>query len=83
MTHAIVPVTKSETIRRRPCVDRAPFSTHGMDPDAYVTAMWLLFLRTPCQQKPNSDGSWSLGDVGEAPEKSWTKATPYSLARPK
>jgi hypothetical protein len=46
----------------------------------YVEARWLLFLATPCRKHPEADGSFDLGEVGEAPEKNWDKATPYSPA---
>lgn len=49
--------------------------------DAHITAMWLLFCKAPKNEKPDLDGSFSLGEIGEAPEKNWTRLTPYSLAR--
>lgn len=51
------------------------------DCDAFITAMYLMFLRAPRDPKPNLDGSFSLGEIGETPEKQWTRMTPYSIAR--
>jgi hypothetical protein len=53
------------------------------DHDAFIRAMWLLYCRTPKKAAPEADGSFFLGEVGEAPEKSWVRLTPYSLAVPK
>ncbi len=49
--------------------------------DAHITAMWLLFCKMPKKEKPELDGSFSLGEIGAAPEKAWTRLTPYSIAR--
>ena len=49
--------------------------------EAYIRAMWLIFLRCPHNPTPEVDGFYSLGEIGEAPEKAWTRLTPYSLAR--
>ena len=51
------------------------------DFDALIQAYWLMFLCAPARPTPEPDGFYSLGEIGEAPEKSWTKATPYSIAR--
>jgi hypothetical protein len=49
--------------------------------DDYVAAMWLMFLR--CPSRPTAPGEpVDLGELGSAPEKNWTRLTPYSLARP-
>ena len=50
-------------------------------PDPFLLAMWLMYCRTPKQEKPDLDGSYSLGEIGTAPEKEWTRLTPYSIAR--
>ena len=68
MTLPIVPVVKSQ---------KPP------DLDSHILAMFLLWARAPRKAEPEIDGSYSLGEIGDAPEKTWTKATPYSLARPK
>jgi len=68
MTLAIVPAEKTQT---------------PPDLDSHILAMFLLWAKAPRKAEPEVDGSYWLGDVGEAPEKSWTKATPYSLAQPK
>ena len=49
--------------------------------ETYIQAMWLIFLRTPHKPAPEVDGFYSLGEIGEAPEKTWTRLTPYSFAR--
>jgi hypothetical protein len=49
--------------------------------ETYIHAMWLIFLRTPHNPTPEVDGFYSLGEIGEAPEKAWTRLTPYSVAR--
>jgi hypothetical protein len=59
---------------------RAPIRSHGWR-EAYIRAMWLIFLRTPHKPAPEVDGFYSLGEIGEAPEKAWTRLTPYSIAR--
>jgi len=46
--------------------------------ETYLAAMWLMFLRCPHNPTPEVDGFYSLGEIGEAPEKAWT---PYSIAR--
>lgn len=51
------------------------------DFDTFVTAMFLMFARAPRKATPEIDGSYSLGEIGEAPEKKWTRLTPYSIAR--
>ena len=48
---------------------------------AYIHAMWLIFLRCPRKPESEVDGFYSLGEIGEAPEKAWTRLTPYSIAR--
>ncbi len=49
--------------------------------EAYVAAMWLMFLRAPAKQTAPGEPV-DLGEIGEAPEKSFERLTPYSLARP-
>lgn len=52
----------------------------GSDREAFIAAMWLMFLRTPCRNtKPGEPVD--LGEIGEVREKNWTKATPYSPAQ--
>jgi hypothetical protein len=53
------------------------------DVDALILAYWLMFARAPRTPNADIDGAFDLGEVGTAPEKTWTKATPYSLARRK
>jgi hypothetical protein len=48
------------------------------DREAYIRAMWLLFLRTPCKRRPELDGSYNLGEIGSDAQKNWQRDTPYS-----
>lgn len=50
--------------------------------DPMLIAMWLMFCRAPKEKYPEPDGFYSLGEIGQAPEKKWTRPTPYSLAQP-
>jgi hypothetical protein len=47
--------------------------------EAYVAAMWLMFLRAPARKTAPGEPE-DLGEIGEVREKNWTKATPYSTA---
>jgi hypothetical protein len=51
------------------------------DRDALIEAYWIMFLRTPARPKPEPDGFFTLGEIGEAKEKDWERLTPYSLAK--
>jgi hypothetical protein len=53
----------------------------SFDVDAHILAYWLLFCRAPKRAEPDADGMYDLSEIGAAPEKNWTKATPYSLAQ--
>jgi hypothetical protein len=48
---------------------------------AFVWAMWLIYCRAPSKPNADLDGCFDLGEIGDAPEKSWTRVTPYSTAR--
>jgi hypothetical protein len=61
-----------EIVKMRPPVDLR---------EAYVLAMYLLWASRPSKRDCERDGSYFIGDVGEAPKKNWTKMTPYSPAR--
>ena len=50
------------------------------DFDSFVHAMWTLFLLQSSKPEPNIDGMYDLGAINDAPEKTWTKSTPYSPA---
>jgi hypothetical protein len=54
-----------------------------LDPEAYMLLMFLMYARAPRKAAPDEAGFYSLGEVGRAPEKTWTKATPYSISQPK
>jgi len=49
--------------------------------ERFIFGMFLLYATRPSKASPELDGSHYIGEVGSAPEKDWTKATPYSLAR--
>jgi hypothetical protein len=49
--------------------------------DAFILAMFLLWASRPSKQSSEPDGSYFMGDVGEAREKNWERLTPYSPAR--
>jgi len=49
--------------------------------EAYIAAMYLIFLRAPRNPNPDIDGHYSLGEIGTARTKSWTRLTPYSTAK--
>ena len=51
--------------------------------ERFIFGMFLLYATRPAKPSAEDDGSHYIGDVGTAPEKNWTKATPYSLATPK
>lgn len=51
------------------------------DFDSFLLAMFLMFARAPKKATPDVDGSYSLGEIGTAPEKAWSRLTPYSIAR--
>ena len=51
--------------------------------EARIRAYWLLFLRCPSNPAPDVDGFYNLGEVGTAPEKTFERFCPYSLAEPK
>jgi len=53
------------------------------DIDAHILAMFLMWARAPRTPNADVDGHFDLGEVGSAPEKNWTKVTPYSLAQQK
>ena len=45
-----------------------------------IEALWIMFLRTPASTKPDADGMFDLGEVGEAAPIRFTRMTPYSVA---
>lgn len=51
------------------------------DMDLRILAYYLMFCRAPKRIEPDTDGMYDLSGIGAAPEKNWTKATPYSLAQ--
>jgi hypothetical protein len=66
MTYAIVPVKQS---------------TPPADPyEIFLAAMLMMYMRAPARKTAPGE-TVDLGEIGSAPEKNWSKATPYSLAR--
>lgn len=49
--------------------------------DPFLWSMFLMYARAPKAAAPSPDGFFSLGEIGTAPEKDWTRMTPYSIAR--
>jgi len=49
--------------------------------DQFVWAMWLMFLRAPGRETAPGEVV-DLGEIGEVREKTFLRATPYSLAEP-
>jgi len=48
------------------------------DREAYIQAMWLLFMFAPSKPAPEPDGMYNLGEIGSVTNKNWTRLTPYS-----
>jgi len=48
------------------------------DREAYIQAMWLLFLFAPSKPTADVDGHYDLGEIGSDAKKNWSRATPYS-----
>ncbi len=48
-----------------------------------VAAYWFLFLRAPRKSEPESDGSYSLGNISSArlQDQRLQRETPYSICR--
>jgi hypothetical protein len=62
----------------------------GHDRDRYILYMWLLFLRSPAaptkaaiirSRAQGIEPVFDLGDIGDVPDKRFSRATPYSPAR--
>lgn len=51
------------------------------DFDALIRAYWIMFCRAPKKAEPDSDGVYDLLEIGEVRDKTWARATPYSLAQ--
>jgi hypothetical protein len=53
--------------------------------EAYILRMWIRFLLAPARpsrEELKRGAVTDLGELGSIREKNWTRATPYSLARP-
>lgn len=48
-----------------------------------IEAFWIMFLRTPAHETPDTDGMFDLGEIHEAACLRFTRMTPYSVAEPK
>src|SRR5258708_8298162 len=75
------PIAKTRT-KKASVVRLVKFQKATPDPDfeAFIVAMFLMFARAPRQADPDADGFYSLGEIGAAPGKNWSRFTPYSLA---
>ena len=51
------------------------------DHEAYIAAMWLMFLRAP-GRKTGPGEIVDLGEIGAVNEKRWERLTPYSPSQP-
>ena len=51
--------------------------------EIYIAAMFLLWASRPSKETSEPDGSYFIGDVGEAPKKNWERSNPYAVATPK
>jgi hypothetical protein len=51
--------------------------------DPLILSYWLMFCRAPKKAEPEIDGSFFIGEIGEAPEKQWSRWCPYALAKPR
>ena len=49
--------------------------------EAYIAAMWLLFLRAPGRETLPGE-CVDLGEIGKVREKDWERLTPYSPGEP-
>jgi hypothetical protein len=50
--------------------------------DAYIAAMWLLYLRAPGHETAPGEPV-DLGEIGSVREKDWERLTTYSVAVPR
>jgi hypothetical protein len=50
--------------------------------NAFVWALFLLYASRPSKRNPEPDGSYFIGDVGEAAEPTFKRWSPYSIAEP-
>jgi len=51
------------------------------DVNSLILAYWLMYCRTPRKETPDADGFYDLSEIGADVEKSWSRLTPYSIAR--
>ncbi len=51
------------------------------DPEQRMLAMFRLYATRSQQPEPDETGAYFIGDVGDAPEKTWARPIgPYSVA---
>jgi hypothetical protein len=53
-----------------------------IDVDAQILAMYLLYATRPGNAEPDDTGRYFIGDVEDAPERTFQRWSPYSLAEP-
>jgi len=51
--------------------------------EEYNRMMWLVFLLQSNNPNPDIDGMYDLRTMNDAPNRNWTKPTPYSPAQAK
>ncbi len=52
------------------------------DVDGFLWSMFVLYASRPSKRTCEPDASWFIGDVNDAPQKNWTRLTPYSPSEP-
>ncbi len=52
------------------------------EPDRHVLAMFLLYASRPRDAEPDETGRYFIGDVGDAPDRTFERWSPYSVAEP-
>jgi len=58
------------------------FAQATFDPDRHVLAMFLLYASRPRNAEPDETGAYFIGDVGDAPERTFERWCSYSVAEP-
>ena len=52
------------------------------EPDRHVLARFLLYASRPRDAEPDETGRYFIGDVGDAPDRTFERWSPYSVAEP-
>ena len=57
---------------------------HERDPIfEYVFSMYLMYATRPAKSAPDETGAFDIGEVGDSPDRTFDRWSPYSLATPK